>query len=55
LCNTRRRGISLDEFATLNVTIAGDAAAVEDLRHTPSASLTPTATALYPPPSSRVL
>jgi hypothetical protein len=33
LCNTRRRLISLDESAALNATIAGDAAAVEDLRH----------------------
>ena len=35
MCNTRwRRGgfISLDEFAALNATVAGDAAAVEDLR-----------------------
>jgi hypothetical protein len=35
LCNTwrRRRLISLDEFAALNATIAGDAAAIEDPRH----------------------
>jgi calcium-binding protein CML len=37
LCNSRRRRgggfISLDEIAVLDATVAGDAAAVEDLRN----------------------